>query len=566
MTVAGETLTTRQRVRSFGAWLAAQPVWRVLAGFVVAQWLVVLLAAHTIRHTDWIFYQGGDQLWYYTSAWLLGHGHFTDTSVGYLWPSVLAPGARIAGPNVLSLLPLIILFNVVVLMPAAMLALYGVAARVAGRLFGYWVLALWILVPLLGIKYTDAGYHQRYTELTLPTGLGLTGTADFPMMVASIVAAYFCVRVVFDDRPDLLHALAGGVTGGIAVGIKPSAGLFIVGPALAFAAAKRIREAGVFVAGMVPVLITLSFWKYRGYGHLPIVHAEQHVGHLVATAAPLLALGMPKYFHPNWSHFLDQLDGLREHFWSARLIEWLVIGGAIGLARRSLRAVLLVGGWFAAYVIVKGTYFDANVNDASVFRLMIPSAPAFVLLLASLPLLFPGVPQRLRAEPAGAPKLSLRRRQTLIVAAVVVTSVLPFAAIAAASPIKGPVPGATFIGVRGEPPIPNLIDIGLKATVHDGAVSLSWKPQHGIGGPVFYHVYRDRPTTNVYLCATGGAPAPRCEILLADVGATHATHLVDRPRYRGPWVYRVGPAANWLNSTAYGDVYLMSSPITVRVR
>jgi hypothetical protein len=565
MTAAGETLTARQRVRTFSAWLSAAPVWRVLVAFVVTQWLVVLLVAHTVRHTAWIFYQGGDQLWYYTSAWLLGHGHFTDTSVGYLWPSVLAPGAAIAGPNVLSLLPLIILFNVVVLMPVAMLALYGIAARIGGRLFGYWVLALWILVPLLGIKYTDAGYHQRYTELTLPTGFGLTGTADFPMMVSSIVAAYFCVRVVFDDRPQLLHALAGGVTGGIAVAIKPSAGLFIVGPALAFAAARRFREAGVFVAGMVPALITLSFWKYRGYGHLPIFGAQQHAGHVVAAAAPVLALGVHKYIHLNWSHFLTQLDGLREHFWSVRLIEWLVIGGAIGLARRSLRALLLIGGWFAAYVVFKGTFVEANVSDASLFRLMIPSAPAFVLLLASLPLLFPGVPQRLRPEPAGKPRLSLRRRQAAIVAAVVVTSVFPFAAIAAASPIKGPVPGATFIGVRGEPPIPNLIDIGLKATVHDGAVSLSWKSQHGIGGPVFYHVYRDRPTTNVYLCATGGAPAPRCEILLSDVGATHATHFVDRPRYRGPWVYRVGPSANWLDNTAYGDVYVMSSPIMVRV-
>jgi len=564
MPVAGETLDARRRVRSFVGRLAAQPVWRVVAGFVVAQWLVVVVAAHTIRHTDWIFYQGGDQLWYYTSAWLLGHGHFTDTSVGYLWPSLLAPGARIAGPNILSLLPLIILFNLVVLMPAAMLALYGIASRIGGRLFGYWALALWILVPLLGIKYTDAGYHQRYTELTLPQGFGLTAQADFPMMVTSVVAVYFCMRVLFDDRPQLFHALAGGLTGGAAVAIKPSAGLFIVGSAIAFAAARRFREAAVFAAGLVPALITLSFWKYRGYGHLPITGAQQHAGHVVATAAPVLALGVHKYVHLDWSHFLTQLDGLREHFWSVRLIEWFVIAGLIGLARHSLRALLLIGGWFAAYVVFKGTYADANVSDASLLRLMLPAAPAFVLLLASLPLLLPGVPGRLRPT-RPRPGLPGRWRRPVIAASVVVSTVLPFAAIAAASPIKGPVPGATFIGVRGEPPIPNLIDIGLKATVHDGAVSLSWRSQSGIGGPVFYHVYRDRPKTNVYLCATGGAPAPRCEILLADVGTTHGTRFVDRPRYRGPWVYRVGPAANWLNSVRYGDVYLMSAPLTVRV-
>ena len=50
---------------------------------------------------------------------------------------------------------------------------------------------LWIVVPLIGIKYTDLGYHQRYTELTLPQSFGLTAMADFPSMVAVLVAVYF---------------------------------------------------------------------------------------------------------------------------------------------------------------------------------------------------------------------------------------------------------------------------------------------------------------------------------------------------------------------------------------
>ena len=60
--------------------------------------------------------------------------------------------------------------------------------RIGGRLFGYWAAGLWILVPLIGIKYADAGYHQRYTELLLPQSLGLTAMSDFPSMVVSAVS------------------------------------------------------------------------------------------------------------------------------------------------------------------------------------------------------------------------------------------------------------------------------------------------------------------------------------------------------------------------------------------
>jgi len=154
--------------------LEGAPVPRVLAGLVVAEWLAVLATARVVRHAGWIYYQGGDQLWYYTLGWLLGHGQLTQTSVGYGWSVLLAPIARVAGPNLVSALPAIVLLNVLVLTPVAMLALYGIAARIGGRLFGYWAVALWIVVPFIGVWYTDSGYHQRYTELLLPQTFGLT--------------------------------------------------------------------------------------------------------------------------------------------------------------------------------------------------------------------------------------------------------------------------------------------------------------------------------------------------------------------------------------------------------
>src|SRR5207237_5060967 len=104
--------------------------------------------------------------------------------------------APLVGPNLVSALPAMVLFNTLVLLPVALLCMYGIASRIAGRVFGYWAAALWILLPYLGIVFVEPGYHQKYTELTLPQQLGLTSVPDFPAMVALLVSAYFCLRAL----------------------------------------------------------------------------------------------------------------------------------------------------------------------------------------------------------------------------------------------------------------------------------------------------------------------------------------------------------------------------------
>jgi hypothetical protein len=132
----------------------------VISVFVVVEWLVTLGLALKIRHNSWLFYQGGDQTFYYTTSSLLLHRHLIPTSVGYGWSMLLLPLALVDGPNLLNALPAIILINVLVLMPIAMIATYGIAERIAGRLFGYWTLFLWIAIPLIGIKYVDTGFKR----------------------------------------------------------------------------------------------------------------------------------------------------------------------------------------------------------------------------------------------------------------------------------------------------------------------------------------------------------------------------------------------------------------------
>jgi hypothetical protein len=535
----------------------ALPVRRVLAVFIAVELLAVLATALVVRHAGWIYYQGGDQLWLYTSGWLLAHGHLTQTQVGYGWPVLMAPIARIAGPNLVRAFPALVLIDVLVLVPVAMLALYGIAVRIAGRIFAYWTLLLWIVVPFVGVLYTNQGYHQKYTELTLPQSFGLTAMADMPTMVAALVSAYFCAKVLFDNEPQLVDAVASGVAAGVAIGIKPATVLFLVGPVLALLYRRRVLQLAVIGAATLPAVAALAVWKDRGLGSLPIISNSAPGG--VASAGPIGGIGFGKYVHTlNWSKFLNNLDLLREHFWSGRLIEWLLLAGLIALARRSITAALLVGGWFFSFAIVKGTFVGASIEDASLLRLMIPAFPAFILLLASLPFLLPGVPARAAAvsQPLRGP--SLRTRWILIGVTVLVSAVIPLGAFAAASTGAGI--DVARVGTTAMP-IPANIDIGLGASVQGGRVVLTWRSQSSFGGPVFYRVWRLRHDGLTCPPVPGGRV---CDLKMPEVGTTHATSFTDRAP-SGRWTYRVAVAANWLNDPAYGDPYEVSRAVAVTV-
>jgi hypothetical protein len=550
---------TREALHRGIAAVEGLPVRRVLFGFVGLQWLTVLATAFVVRHASWIYYQGGDQLWLYTSGWLLAHGHLTQTRIGYGLPALWAPLARVAGSNLVSAFPAIILFNVLVLLPAAVLSLYGIARRIGGRLFGYWALLVWITAPFIGVLYTNQGYHQKYTELTLPQSFGLTGMADMPTMAFALVSAYFIAKVLFDDAPTLVDAVAGGVAAGAAIAIKPATVLFLAGPALALVYRRRVVHTAAIVAGLAPAVGTLTVWKARGLGNVPLLSGLGASPPHVAAAGPLAALNIGHYLHQlNWPRFLNNLDLLREHFWSGRLIEWLVIAGVIALARRSITAALLVGGWFGAFAIVKGSFVGASIEDASLLRLMIPAFPAFVLLIAALPYLVPGVPARgARHTPTSSP-FRLRTRWALVAAAIVVSAVLPTVAFAAAK--TGPGIDVASIGTEIFP-IPANIDIGLNAHLRGKRVVLTWNAQHLSGGPVFYRVWRGR--TDGFSCPTQSG-ARLCNITIPEIGVSHGGPYIDRPP-AGRWFYRVAVAANWLDDPSYGDPYEVSRAVAVTV-
>jgi hypothetical protein len=541
----------------------ARPL-HVLAALIAVEWLITLGVALTVRHNGWLYYQGGDELWHYVTAWTIGQGHLPHTSIGYAWSMVLLPFALIGGPNLVAPLPAIVLLNVLILMPIALLATYGIGQRIGGRLFGYWAAALWILVPLIGIKYTDAGYHQRYTELLLPQSLGLTAMSDFPSMVASIVAAYFALRAVQDDMP--WDGVFAGLFAGIALGIKPSNAPLLVGIGLALVVARRARSIAYLAAGLAPGIVTLAVWKARGEGNLPLLRSGAPGNHLVtAHAAPVLgALNLHQYIHPSWSFFTAELHDIEQHFWSVRVLEWLAIAGTIGLLRRSRPAGVLFGGWFFSMLAVKWTSPNhGTIADSDLLRQSIPTIPAALMVIAGVLLLVPGVPQRLPG-PNPKPWGTYRLRVGLAVALVTLFGALP-AALAAGLPLlsnKDTISYYTESGTSLSAPFP--VDAGWKPTVRVGkyVTHISWPRLRPPGATMDYVVLREWWTYATSCNAVTGAA--QCVVHGHLVSATHRTAVVDHPAH-GKWTYRIAAVASWINDPTAGNIFVAGPPVTVTV-
>ena len=523
----------------------------VVGAFVLAQWLLTLGVALDVRHNGWIWYQGGDQVWFYTTSWLLAHGQLSSTLVGYGWSVILMPFAVVGGPDLLQAMPAIVLLNVLVLMPVAMAAMYGIGERLGGRLFGYWVLLLWVVVPLVSIKYTNAGFHQRFTELSLPQALGLTPLSDFPSLVALAGGAYFVIRTV--QRFTWTDALLAGGIVGFALGIKPSNALFLPGLGLALVVARRRRALGAIVLALLPAVLVLTFWKWRGLGYLPILHArgEARLALGAAGGIPLAGLSLQKYLHFNWGLLQHNLDTIREHFWSARVFEWTVVAGVVALARKALWVAALFGGWFLAFALVKGSDPLGKIQDASLLRMLIPAIPAFVLLLATLPLLVPGARARLPEPRPPREWGSPRTRGTVLGAAALLFLVVPTALAAAAHRLPDGTPKIVNALVD---PIPTDAAFPLHASAHDGRVRLSWQRAHVAAGKVFYTVLRGSDCSE---------PVSLDNCQTKEALTTTGTSLVDAPPASGRFVYVVGISANWQNDSHGGDPYLASPPVPV---
>lgn len=553
------------------AWLLGVRPRYVLAALVGVQWLAVLAWAVTVRHNGWLYYQGGDETYYYTSAWAIVHGHIPQSPIGYGWSLLLAPLAAAAGPNVLGALPVIVVVQTLVLLPLGLVALYGIGTRVAGRPLGYLAAAGWIAAPFLATAGFVHRYHPQWVEQFLPQAFGFTGLADFVSMIVIAVAAFLFLRALdADSLPDA--ALAGLVTG-FAIGVKPANVLFVAGPALAVLVARRWRVALVYGVAFLPAVLALALWKDKGLGHLPILGSAEGVrvaAGATATALPVAAAS--SYVHLSWSDLGANMAQIREFFWSMRLVEWLPVAGLVAVARVSLSKAAFLGGWLAAFVFVKGASGDTGVQDATFWRLLMPAWPAYLLLAVSLPLLVPGVAASLRRHVPHA--RAVRWRSAPLVVAAALLGAFPLAAMAA-------LPSQHDRSIVDDFDFNTLVptaDFGLRASVHGRSVVLHWSRQGSVDVDEFYRLYRSRQGgqapiggltgyTKGIACLAKASGASSCRVLMQLLPPTSGTSAVDRPLPDG-YTYRVALLANWAHDTSpgAGDVLLLSEPVNVTVR
>lgn len=568
MSAAAAQALVVPRVRSLLARLEDARPLRVLSVLLVIEWLTIVAVGLSVRRNGWIYYQGGDQLWHWAASWLMTHGKLTHASVGYVWSVILLPFALFAGPNLVSALPAILVFNVLVLMPIAFFSIYGIGERIGGRLFGYWCALLWIVVPLVGIKFADTGYHQRWTELLLPQSYGLSVMSDFPSMVVLAAAAYFTLRAAQDEL--LADGIIAGLLAGVALGIKPSNAPFIVGAGLALLVAKRWRGIVAFGVGVAPSVVALVVWKARGEGNLPLFSNAAGSTRLAAGAhMPLVAvsLNLHKYITFNWHWFkVEQIDSLGAHFWSVRILEWFAFAGLIGLFRKSRPAALLFGGWMFALVFVKwgSPAHGSTVDNSDILRQSIFSIPAALVLISGTLFLFPGLPQKFPRGPR-RPWSTHRMRVGVIAGLVTLFAVVPVAL--SALPRLSNSDSLLFYTQTGtslSAPFP--VDKSWKPTIDQigGFVTLQWPELHSVGGHMNYVVLRAPINATKQCDATGGGA--QCRLLGAIVDYTNGKHAYQERPGKGVWQYRVAAKASWLNDATQGDIYVVGPPVAIKIR
>ena len=239
--------------------------------------------------------------------------------------------------------------------------------------------------------------------------------ADFPSMVCLLVAG--ALRPL--PQIERLDGVAvAGLAAGFAVGIKPANAIFLGGPRRR--SSSRVAAAAALPARSRPALLTLALWKERGLGSIPLFALDEVRSQLgVAPSPPSTATSAS-----TGTTSIGTWTGLREWFYSARLLQWPPFAGPPAVARRSLPVTALLTGWFGALLLVKGST-SLHRRERQLLPLHDARLPAYFLLAASIPLLIPTLATR-RDRPTDPRKVG---RRSCAASAITVTAItLPLAA------------------------------------------------------------------------------------------------------------------------------------------
>ena len=208
-----------------------------------------------------------------------------------------------------------------------------------------------------------------------------------------------------------------------------------------------------------------------------------------------LPVHLGRYLHFDWTTFRGNLDGFREWGWSKRLLEWLVVAGLIGLARRSLAGAVLIGGWFVTYLLLKGGDPIFTMAAGNFLTHMVAVLPAFVLLGASVVFCIPVYGRRHLGQGAASWPRSVRS-QRRVLALLSFLAVVPIGVFLILPPSSGPT--TANLSVYDVLIPANRFSLSAHATA--GSVALAWPSQPTNGTAAVYIVFRSPAATPALNC------------------------------------------------------------------
>ena len=492
------------------ATIAERRRWWIVAACVVGTWLWTWQEAlHDIPHNGWLYSSGDDGSWYWTTAWTQSSLHVPVTAIGVGWPYLLTPFAAIFGPNMADGMPAVIALDVLVLAPAAVVGMYLLGSRLAGRLFGVWSAVLWTVLPPLALHLTVPRHRPVILDF-LPTALGLNALSDFPSAVCAIYCAWLTLRA-YDSRRIHDGGLAG-IALGFLVLIKPANAPLAVAAVALLVVGFRWRAVAATIAAAIPAAVTLSLWKQEGRGVVPALSNQQGSG--ATSSNPVAAVNNAQtYVNINLHHLASNAHAIDETFWSLRALEFVLLAGSFGLLRRArLRGALIVA-WLVAFVLIKGTVSYSNVYDTTFYRFLLPAWPAWVLIAAGVVFCWPGGgATRPDVRPVAPPG------RWSLAAVGILFAALPLALVLADSP--APLDQIVQQNAVGAPIA--AVDFGLTARqTGPHTVLLRWRPQGTRRATTGYVLYKAR--TNG--CTLDGPST--CELRMLVIGTPTSTSFVD---------------------------------------
>jgi hypothetical protein len=304
---------------------------------------------------------------------------------------------------------------------------------------------------------------------------------------------------------------------------------------------------------------------------MPLLHPGG--GSTGTILVPAVSVHVSHYLTLDWHQFRKNLDGLREFFWSVRVVEWFAVAGFVGLLRRSPAKAFLIAGWFGAFLLVKGASPAADIEEGTFLRLFMPALPALLVLVCAVLFLLPTYAARLAdALPALAVPLSWRARR--LATAGLVLAAAPVILFAALPPLHDARAAKFFTNNTYVPMTSGAV--ALRAVQRSDGVHLSWNAPTS-SAKTFYRVFRSRSDwiydyklphrIDGVRCLAPNGGASDCQVEMRGLGNTSQTSYVDpTPLDAAHYSYRIGVMANYTNDLSQGDVLFISKPVVLAAR